>query len=82
MGTLPDPELLDRATELQRTLFSFDQDFLIEADRRQLRGIEFAGVIYARLLRVPVSECIRDLEIIAKAADKTDLLNSVLFLPL
>ena len=30
---LPDPELLDRATELQRVLFSQDGDWLAEATR-------------------------------------------------
>ena len=79
---LPDPELLDRAMVLGRALFTFDEDFLVEADRRQSEGIEFAGVIYARPLRVSVSECIRDLEIIAKAGDTADLVNTVLFLPL
>ena len=81
-STFLDPELLDRAAELQRALFTFDEDFLIEGARRQRDAIEFAGVIYARLLRVPVSECIRDLEIIAKAGDNADMVNGVLFLPL
>jgi predicted nuclease of predicted toxin-antitoxin system len=29
----PDPIILDRATELQRVMFTQDQDFLIEANR-------------------------------------------------
>lgn len=32
---VPDPILLNRATELSRVMFSRDQDFLIEANRRQ-----------------------------------------------
>jgi predicted nuclease of predicted toxin-antitoxin system len=44
---LSDPALLDRATVLQRALFTFDDDLLAEATRRQLQGIPFAGVIYA-----------------------------------
>ena len=29
-------------------MFSQDEDLLIEAHRRQVEGIDFAGVIYAR----------------------------------
>lgn len=80
--TLSDADLLDRATAMGRAVFTFDQDFLIEAAHRQEEGIEFGGVIYARLLKVSVSECIHNLEIVAKASDPTDLVNRVLFLPL
>jgi predicted nuclease of predicted toxin-antitoxin system len=51
-STLPDEELLDRATELGRVLVTFDSDLLVEADKRQREEKEFVGVIYARLLRV------------------------------
>jgi predicted nuclease of predicted toxin-antitoxin system len=44
-GTLPDPELLDRATQLGRVLFTQDRHFLIEATRRQREGISFVGVV-------------------------------------
>jgi predicted nuclease of predicted toxin-antitoxin system len=77
----PDVWLLDRAVELQRVMFSQDQDFLIEANRRQTTGIPFLGVICARQL-VPVGDCVRDLEIIAKACDPKDLVNRVEFIPL
>lgn len=43
-----DSVLLDRALELGRVLFSQDEDFPIEAARRQAAGVDFAGVIYAR----------------------------------
>jgi|SRR5215467_1628128 len=45
-GELPDPELLDRATELGRVLFTQDDDLLREAKRRQQTGESFAGIIY------------------------------------
>lgn len=79
---LEDPELLDRAGELGRVLFTQDDDLLAEAARRQRESIPFLGVIYAHQLRVPIGTCIRDLEIIAKAGDPEDLINSVQFLPL
>ena len=44
----PDPELLDRAGELNRVLFSQDRDLLREATQRQRQGRPFSGVIYAR----------------------------------
>jgi len=42
-----DPQLLDRATELDRVLFTQDEDFLAEGARRQRLGKTFAGIIYA-----------------------------------
>lgn len=78
----PDPLLLDRSTELQRVMFSQDQDFLIEANRRQVEGIPFSGVIYAPQLSVSIGDCINDLEIIAKASEFEDLANRVEYLPL
>ena len=78
----PDSTLLDRATELQRVMFSQDQDFLAEAKRRQAEGIKFAGVIYARQSRVSIGVCVRDLEMIAKACELEDFTNFVQHLPL
>jgi hypothetical protein len=43
---LADPELLDRATNLGRVLFTQDDDLLAEATKRQRTGITFGGVIY------------------------------------
>jgi len=79
---MPDPELLDRADELRRVLFTQDDDLLVEAAKRQREGIGFGGVIYAHQLRVPIGTCIRDLEIIGKAGEPEDLKNRVQFLPL
>jgi predicted nuclease of predicted toxin-antitoxin system len=38
---LPDPQVLDRATELQRVLFSRDDDLLVIANQRQHNGTPF-----------------------------------------
>lgn len=77
-----DQILLDRATELRRVMFSQDQDFLIEASRRQVEGVFFSGVIYAHQQRVSIGECIHDLELIAKAGEIEDFANRVQYLPL
>ena len=75
-----DPDLLDRATSLGRIIFTQDDDFLVEASRRQGNSIYFSGVIYAHQLRVSIGRCISQLEIIAKAGDLDDLANLVEFL--
>jgi hypothetical protein len=77
-----DSILLDRAADLQRIMFSQDEDLLAEATRRQRNGIPFTGVIFAHQLHVPIGICVRDLELIAKAAAPEDLANRVEFLPL
>ncbi|WP_204101863.1 MULTISPECIES: DUF5615 family PIN-like protein [Spirulina sp. CCY15215] len=79
---ISDPQVLDRATELRRVLFSRDRDFLIEADRRQAEGINFAGVIYAHQQRVSLGDCIRDLELMGKAGNPEEFINQVQYLPL
>ena len=77
-----DPQVLERANELERVLFTQDDDFLAEATRRQKSGIFFRGIIYAHQLRISVGRCIHDLEIIAKAGEPEALYNQVQFLPL
>ena len=79
---LPDSQLLDRAMQLRRVLFTQDEDLLAEATRRQRVGEAFAGVVYAHQLRVNIGRCIADLELIAKATDREDWLNRLEYLPL
>lgn len=79
---MSDSDLLDRASELARALFTRDDDLLAEAVKRQRSNVPFGGVIYAHQLRVSIGTCIHDLEIIAKASEPDDLNNQVVFLPL
>ena len=81
-ATWPDDHLLEPALELDRVLFSQDEDLLAEAEQRQRQNRPFAGVIYVHQLGITVGQCVRDLEIIAKAAQADDLRNRVEFLPL
>lgn len=81
-ANLPDLELLDRASSLQRVLFTFDSDLLAIATERQRAGMPFAGLIYAHPLRSSVGACVQDLELIAKVAQPEELANRVEFLPL
>jgi len=77
-----DDELLRRATELRRAVFTQDEDFLAIAAERQQNSIEFAGVVYGHQLRVPIGKCVEDLELIAKCYEPIDLMNRVEHLPL
>ena len=79
---LEDDLILDRATELNRVLFSQDDDLLREANKRQQTGENFAGVIYAHQLNITVGQCINDLELIATATDSEEWQNAVVYLPL
>lgn len=81
-ASFPDPELLDRATELQRLMFSQDTDLLAEAQLRQEQGIEFPGVVYAHQRNVSIGQCVRDLELIGWAGNPEDFKNRVQHLPL
>ncbi len=74
--------ILDRASELQRVIFSQDSDFLIEANRRQQQGIQFSGVLYAHQKLISIGNCVRDLEIVAQVSKLEDLADKVWYLPL
>lgn len=79
---LPDPDLLDRAGVLGRVLFTQDEDFLVEAARRQAGGESFAGVIYAHQQGISIRKRIDDLEFLATAGDWDDFKDRVTYLPL
>jgi Domain of unknown function (DUF5615) len=79
---IDDAEILDRAGELGRVLFTRDDDLLAEATRRQREGIPFYGIVFAHQLRVSIGRCVEDLDFIAKVADPVDLMDQVVFLPL
>jgi len=78
----PDADLLDRATQLDRVIFTFDDDLLAEARKRQRETKLFTGVIYAHPLRISIGRCVHDLELIAEVGGPEDLQNRVEFLPL
>jgi predicted nuclease of predicted toxin-antitoxin system len=81
-ATLSDPDILERASALERVLFSQDTDLLAEGTRRQNENIPFAGVLIAHQVRVSIGACIRDLALIARVLEPADLRNQVIFLPL
>lgn len=77
-----DPDLLDRATELGRVLFSQDRDLLAEATQRQSTGVSFNGLMYGHQLRVSIGDCVRDLEVLALVGEDGELTNLVVHRPI
>ena len=78
----PDTELMDRCLALGRVIFSYDQDFLVEAQRRQREGVEFGGVCHTPRRTLVVGRAIEDLELLAAASEPSEAMNRVIFLPL
>lgn len=81
-AAISDPELLARALELRRVLFTQDDDFLVLADQWQREGRVFAGLVYAHQLHATIGQIIADLHLVLEAATADEMYNSVLFLPL
>jgi hypothetical protein len=79
---MEDPDLLDRAGQLSRVLFSQDGDMLIEAARRQREGVLFTGLIYAHQLGITIGRLIHDLELLALTGELEDFSGRVEYLPL
>jgi hypothetical protein len=74
------PELLRRAREVGRILFSQDEDLIVEAVKCQRAGEQFATVVFARQLDLSLGRCIADLEALAKAALPEDAQGQIIFL--
>jgi predicted nuclease of predicted toxin-antitoxin system len=68
-----DVDLLERATDLERVLFTRDDDFLGEATRRQAEQRACASVAYAHQQGATIGQCVGDLELIAKTFAPGDL---------
>jgi hypothetical protein len=79
---LDDPNVLARAAELERVLFTRDDDFLTIASDYLATETEFIGIIYAHQKLASIGDCVRDLELIATASDLPDFLNHIEYLPL
>jgi predicted nuclease of predicted toxin-antitoxin system len=79
---ITDTEVLDRATELDRVLFTYDDDFLREAAVRASMQQHFVGISYAHQNRISIGQCVDQLELIAHAGNPEDFVNRVEYLPL
>jgi hypothetical protein len=74
--------LLEHANQMGRPAVTHDIRFLAAAENWQRLGRPFCGLIFAHPMQVSIGQCVRDLELIAKATDPQDWTSSVLRLPL
>ena len=77
-----DETLLEHALQLGRPIVTHDIHFLAMAENWQRLGRPFCGLIFAHLMQASIGQCVRDLEIIAKATDLQDWGSAVVRLPL
>ncbi|MGB0564630.1 MAG: DUF5615 family PIN-like protein [Spirulinaceae cyanobacterium] len=78
---LPDDELLERATQLQRVLFTQDIRFMVMAQAWQTQGKLFGGLLFGHQLGGTIGQFVQDLELIAMASESDEWLNVVEYLP-
>lgn len=76
-----DEQILQRATKLQRAVFTQDDDFLALAKDWLTVGQDFGGLIYAHQLGITIGKAISDLELIAKVLAPEEMRNRIEFLP-
>ena len=76
----PDPQVLDRAAELMRFVFTQNQDFLAIGAARLTAGQRFAGIVFAHQMDVSIRRCIDALEIISVLGSPSELENRIEFL--
>lgn len=79
---LEDDLLLQRATSLDRALFSQDEDLLAVAAACQAKEVDFPGLIYAHQLGPGIGEIVEDLELMCTCTEAQELRSRIIFLPL
>ena len=77
-----DEVLLQRASDLNRILVTQDLDFCSIAADWQTTGRPFAGLVFAHQLGPGIGRIIDDLELLAKCAEREELQDRILHLPL
>jgi hypothetical protein len=76
-----DCELLERARELRRVVFTQDIRFKALAEDWQRQGRPFAGLIFGHQLGGTIGQFVADLELIARASDLREWVNTIEYLP-
>jgi len=79
---LPDDRLLALAGTQGRVIFTHDIRFKALAENLQRAGQPFAGLIYGHAEGASIGQYVRDLELIAKTCESSELSNTVIHLPL
>lgn len=80
--TNEDETLLERAGQLDRVLFTQDDDLLRVGAEWQRSGREFSGIVFAHQLGPGIGSIIEDLEILATCATADELRNRIWYLPI
>jgi Domain of unknown function (DUF5615) len=78
---LPDDQLLNRSTALNRVLFTHDIRFRALAENWQREEKPFAGLIFGHQIGGTIGQFVQDLEFIAQASDPEDWQNMVEYIP-
>jgi len=78
---LPDDQLLLKVTQLNRVLFTQDIRFRVLAETWQVEGKQFTGLIFGHQLGGTIGQFVRDLELIAKASEPDEWMNTVEYIP-
>src|SRR3990172_1569597 len=76
-----DDELLQRALEIGRLLFTQDIRFRALAEEWQRQGRPFAGLLFGHQPQGTIGQFVRDMELIAKTSELAEWLNTVEYLP-
>ena len=79
---LPDAELLERAQEMGRIVFTQDVGFKVLAEQWLREGRPFAGLLFGHQMGASIGQLVRDLELIARASTEDEWLNTIEHLPL
>jgi hypothetical protein len=78
---LADSELLQRASELARVVFTQDIRFKALAENWQRQGRPFAGLVFGHQLHGTIGQYVRDIELIANGSEPNEWLSTVGHLP-
>lgn len=78
---LPDNELLARASQLGRVLFTQDIRFRVMAEDWQSQERQFAGLIFGHQLGGTIGQFVKDLELIALGSEPDEWLNVIEYIP-
>jgi hypothetical protein len=79
--TAADDDVMRRATELGRVVFTHDVLFRVAAENCQRQAREFAGLLFGPQLGGTIGQYVEDLELVAKASEPGEWRNVVQFLP-
>ena len=81
-NTSTDDGLLQLATAQGRVMFTHDIRFKALAEGWQRAGKPFAGLVYGHAEGASIGQYVRDLELIAKACEPSELANAIIHLPI